>query len=541
MSSIRLSRLISNGMVVQRNKKVHVWGWTPDDQPVSASMNGKSASATPVKDGSEYRFDIYLDEMEAGGPYELTVSSASDKCIIEDVLCGDVYQLAGQSNIEFPMARVLESYPESNDGPFDGRIRTFKVTENGVFEGPVADVCTGSWVSASADTLPDFSALGYFFAEIMKKKYDVPIGLVNTTLGGATIECFMSREMLAGYPDDLKLADKYADRAFLDGVKKHNEEITPTWRGKCDSIDKGEEGNWKDPATSVDDWTDISIPSIFFKDVPDLKGFIGSVWFKRSFEVGDELAGKEASLWLGTLRDSDIVYVNGEECGRTEYQYPPRRYPIREGLLHKGTNDITIKLYIETGKGRITPGKILGVFTGDVKRSTDGFNESIEGAENFVDLTGAWKYKKGCEMPVIDDMDFVNWKPTALFNGMVNPCGNYPVKALIWYQGESNAGRAAMYPEQFRIMVEGYRKLWNDDIPFITVKLPEFDDVTYEPDGTDNIRKDWSNMQAAEDDCGKIPGVYVADGVGTGELNDLHPQRKKELAERVAAAAENII
>ena len=90
-------------------------------------------------------------------------------------------------------------------------------------------------------------------------------------------------------------------------------------------------------------------------------------------------------------------------------------------------------------------------------------------------------------------------------------------------------------------MVEGYRKLWNDDIPFITVKLPEFDDNTYEPDGTDNIRKDWSNMQAAEDDCGKIPGVYVADGVGTGELNDLHPQRKKELAERVAAAAENII
>ena len=124
---------------------------------------------------------------------------------------------------------------------------------------------------------------------------------------------------------------------------------------------------------------------------------------------------------------------------------------------------------------------------------------------------------------------------------MVSPCGNYPVKALIWYQGESNAGRAAMYPEQFRIMVEGYRKLWNDDIPFITVKLPEFDDNTYEPDGTDNIRKDWSNMQAAEDDCGKIPGVYVADGVGTGELNDLHPQRKKELAERVAAAAENII
>ena len=233
--------------------------------------------------------------------------------------------------------------------------------------------------------------------------------------------------------------------------------------------------------------------------------------------------------------------MNGEECGRTEYQYPPRRYPIREGLLHKGTNDITIKLYIETGKGRFTPGKVMAIFTGDVKRSTDGFNESIEGADQFVDLTGAWKYKKGCEMPVIDNMDFVNWKPTALFNGMVSPCGNYPVKALIWYQGESNAGRAAMYPEQFRIMVEGYRKLWNDDIPFITVKLPEFDDNTYEPDGTDNIRKDWSNMQAAEDDCGKIPGVYVADGVGTGELNDLHPQRKKELAERVAAAAENII
>ena len=138
-------------------------------------------------------------------------------------------------------------------------------------------------------------------------------------------------------------------------------------------------------------------------------------------------------------------------------------------------------------------------------------------------------------MEKVAPTDFFNWKPTALFNGMLNPCTNYPVKAVIWYQGESNAGRSSMYFDQLKSMTEGYRKLWKDDsLPVITVKLPEFDDVTYEPDGTDNIRTDWSDMQKVQEACTAIPGVYLVETAGTGEINDLHPQRKKPIGDSIA-------
>ena len=343
--------------------------------------------------------------------------------------------------------------------------------------------------------------------------------------------------MLAAWPDDIRLAEKYADDAFLAEVKRTNEHNGSCWREEAANKDKGLSEKWYELTDGVDEvngWKDIEIPSIF-KEIPDLKGYIGSVWLWKEIDVPASLAGKEAVLWFGTMVDYDITYLNGEEIGRTEYLYPPRRYAIRKGLLKEGKNHICIRLGIETGRGRVTPGKLLAILTGSGKRICDGFNETVEGFDDVLDVSGTWKYKKGCSMEKVAPTDFFNWKPTALFNGMLNPCTNYPVKAVIWYQGESNAGRSSMYFDQLKSMTEGYRKLWKDDsLPVITVKLPEFDDVTYEPDGTDNIRTDWSDMQKVQEACTAIPGVYLVETAGTGEINDLHPQRKKPLGDSIA-------
>ena len=537
MSNIRLSALISNGMIVQRGKKVHVWGWSDSAVHVEGCISDNKASADAIKDEDEYRFDLYFDELPAGGPYELEIRAEGGVIKVSDVYSGDVFQLAGQSNIEFPMSRVRDTYPEYFEAPKDNLIRTFKVVENGNFHGPLKEVQSGSWVDVNEASLPDYSAIGFFMAKALRASEDVPVGLVNTTLGGSTIESWMSKDMLAAWPDDIKLAEKYADDAFLAEVKRTNEHNGSSWREEAANKDKGLSEKWYELTDGVDEvngWKDIEIPSIF-KEIPDLKGYIGSVWLWKEIDVPASLAGKEAVLWFGTMVDYDITYLNGEEIGRTEYLYPPRRYAIRKGLLKEGKNHICIRLGIETGRGRVTPGKLLAILTGSGKRICDGFNETVEGFDDVLDVSGTWKYKKGCSMEKVAPTDFFNWKPTALFNGMLNPCTNYPVKAVIWYQGESNAGRSSMYFDQLKSMTEGYRKLWKDDsLPVITVKLPEFDDVTYEPDGTDNIRTDWSDMQKVHEACTAIPGVYLVETAGTGEINDLHPQRKKPIGDSIA-------
>lgn len=537
MSNIRLSALISNGMIVQRGRKVHVWGWSDSAVHVEGCISDNKASADAIKDEDEYRFDLYFDELPAGGPYELEIRAEGGVIKVSDVYSGDVFQLAGQSNIEFPMSRVRDTYPEYFVDPKDNLIRTFKVVENGNFHGPLKEVQSGSWVDVNEASLPDYSAIGFFMAKALRASEDVPVGLVNTTLGGSTIESWMSRDMLAAWPDDIKLAEKYADDAFLAEVKRTNEHNGSSWREEAANKDKGLSEKWYELTDGVDEvngWKDIEIPSIF-KEIPDLKGYIGSVWLWKEIDVPASLAGKEAVLWFGTMVDYDITYLNGEEIGRTEYLYPPRRYAIRKGLLKEGKNHICVRLGIETGRGRVTPGKLLAILTGSGKRICDGFNETVEGFDDVLDVSGTWKYKKGCSMEKVAPTDFFNWKPTALFNGMLNPCTNYPVKAVIWYQGESNAGRSSMYFDQLKSMTEGYRKLWKDDsLPVITVKLPEFDDVTYEPDGTDNIRTDWSDMQKVQEACTAIPGVYLVETAGTGEINDLHPQRKKPIGDSIA-------
>ena len=181
MSNIRLSALISNGMIVQRGKKVHVWGWSDSAVHVEGCISDNKASADAIKDEDEYRFDLYFDELPAGGPYELEIRAEDGVIKVSDVYSGDVFQLAGQSNIEFPMSRVRDTYPEYFEDPKDNLIRTFKVVENGNFHGPLKEVQSGSWVDVNEASLPDYSAIGFFMAKALRASEDVPVGLVNTT------------------------------------------------------------------------------------------------------------------------------------------------------------------------------------------------------------------------------------------------------------------------------------------------------------------------------------------------------------------------
>ncbi len=515
MSSLKLSRLLSDGAVLQRRKSIHIWGWDEAGSHITIKFENEIITATCNGKG---RFDAYLTARESGGPYVLVVSDdRGNIVVVKDILVGLVWLCSGQSNMELPIARTRDQYPEVVANDTNDRIRTFKVVEETSYKGPYEEHNTGRWTLVKKETIMDFSATAYFFAKKLQSITGQPIGIINVSLGGSRIQSWMSREMLEGYDDFLEIADKYADDDFRNGVIKSNNENAEKWRNALCDADKGIEGSWEADDLDTGDWKEFDVPG-FFKG-SELDGFIGSVWFRRKFDLPWELAGKSARLFMGTMVDSDSIYINGELVGETAYQYPPRKYDIPAGLTREKDNTITIRLSVENGLGRFTEGKELKLFNSAAK----------------VNLDGKWKYRIGARCEQIAPTDFVNWKPTGLFNAMTAPCVNYPIDGIIWYQGESNVEDGYDYADLTERMISGYRKLWNDDnLPFIAVQLPNF--------VIDQLPKvdDWGKFRLDQNRILEIPMTGLVVTMGLGEDNDLHPVVKKPIGDRLALWAAHL-
>lgn len=546
MTKTVFSRLISDGAILQRNKEIHIWGFSQPGAKVTVNLSPDGDNPENLGEEEECiadetgRFEAFFEKRQSGGPYVIsafTDDEKDNKAIAKDVYVGDVFVISGQSNMEFPMTRVRDTYPEEWDNPEDSFIRTFKVIENGVFGEPVIDVETGEWTEFNRDSIDNYSAIGYFMAKKLRQVKDVPVGLINLSLGGAPIESFMSAQMLEGFDNALAEAEKYSSEEYRNEVLRLNELNANRWHENVDATDIGLKESWQDGKKILENGCDFMVPE-YFSDT-ELDGFIGSVWFARTFDVPKEYAGKKALLWFGTIVDYDFCYVNGKEIGSISYCYPPRRYNIPEGLLKEGTNTIVFRVGVEKGYGRFTPGKMLGVIFGEGRRVSDGFTETIVGAECVIGLSGVWKYLIGCganatgEVAPAEETVFVNWKATALFNGMVYPVTNYPIKAFCFYQGESNCPRASEYALLTKRQIEGYRKLWKDEkLPYICVQLPKFN-ARVEESSYDG-GKAWRNLQRAQEEVVKIENAYMVKAYQYGESNDLHPQLKKPVGEMLA-------
>lgn len=529
MRDLRLPRLISDGMVLQQKKRVRIWGFDEPGRKVRVSFLGKEYEALSDEEGD---FEIFMEGLEPGGPYRMVVRDDQGlEVTVDNILVGDVFMCSGQSNMELPMARVKDNYPGEIADCGNDCIRTFKIAEHADFHGPLKELLTGEWKAAGEETILDFSATAYFFARKLYEITGIPVGLINASLGGSRIESWMGRDMLEGYDEFLALADRYADDRFVAERLAQNERQAKEWDEYLDGIDLGIKENWKAGDIGREDaaeehsaiesipWQPVQIP-FFFKDMA-LKGFIGSVWFRRTFMAPKELAGKEAKIWLGTIVDSDTVYINGVEVGHTDYQYPPRKYVIPEGLLREGENRVVIRVKCQNGQGRFTPGKTYAVFDGHTS----------------VDLTGKWHYRIGGACGQVKETDFVNWKPTGLYNGMMAPCHKYAIAGVLWYQGEANSWEPESYLDLTERMVKGFRQKWEDDgLPYFYVQLPNFCGDIYDID-RNGRGSQWGRIREKQRQALGIPGTGMAVAIDLGEDNDLHPLNKKDVGTRLAMLA----
>lgn len=532
---MRISSIISDHMIFQRNKEFVIYGAAEPDTAIEAQMSGQSARCVTTQDG---RFTLRLPAFGTGGPYTLVISSSDgEKKVFDDLWAGDVFLISGQSNMELPVRRTLDLYRAEVEHVQYPQIRMFQLPKEALF-APKRDLLdSGEWISVNPQSVMEFSALGYFFAEMKFKDDGVPVGLVHAAVGGVNIETFISEETLLKEAAQMRAQSrvrgdvleckcdknacckwcyeeriaKHKNAEYVEGVKRRDRARIDAWYTKRDSRDKGLLQGWEKSAWSQDTCADtgsISLPGLW--DNHPFGRMKGVVWLQRTVEVSEDFVGKKTELRLGTLVDADVTYVNGIEVGRTEYRYPPRRYMLPENILKAGSNVITIRLSMDANVGGAKPDMPYCIKNGDKE----------------ISLEGEWKTRIGTVEEALEGETFFAYQPTALYNSMIYAVRFIRFAGILFYQGESNCNRAEDYACLHQAMIKEWRELFGEELPYIYAQLPLF-----EGEGEDGA-KAWENMQQQQAKAQTISGTRMAILHDLGQYNELHPQNKKEVAKR---------
>jgi sialate O-acetylesterase len=231
--------------------------------------------------------------------------------------------------------------------------------------------------------------------------------------------------------------------------------------------------------------------------------------------------GKEAVLELGTIDETDETYVNGKKVGSIKNKPSQERtYPIEPGILKVGKNIIAVNIE-DVGGG--------GGFGGRPEKM------KLTVGNTVVPLVGAWKYKIDTFYTSGFNVN-ANIYPSLLFNAMISPLMSYPIKGVVWYQGESNAGRAYEYRRTFPLLIKDWRRGWKrGEFPFLFVQLPNF---AAQPE---DIQKGstWAELREAQTMALALPNTGMAVTIDIGEAKDIHPTNKQEVGRRLAQIALN--
>ncbi|HNX54362.1 MAG TPA: sialate O-acetylesterase [Prolixibacteraceae bacterium] len=509
-TEVKLPRLIGNGMVLQRDVPLKIWGSASPREKVNVKLSNQNYRAVANAKGS---WEIALPAMPAGGPYEMQINNL----ILKDILIGDVWLCSGQSNMELPIRRVLDLYQHEIEKVNNTNIRLFRVPLRYNFTMPENDVQGGAWVSANQQNIYDFSAVAYFFANELYQKYHVPIGLINNAIGGSPAEAWLSGEALKKYPELLKESQKCAQSGYIDSVLNAENAYRKSWFSELNKKDKGV-SVWSKENADFSSLPQMSVPGYWSDKLSSQKN--GSVWFHREFNIPDSLAARNAVLRLGRIIDSDSAFVNGTFVGTVSYQYPPRIYNIPKGLLKKGRNSITVRVISQSGKGGFVEEKPYEIRIGS----------------QVVDLTGDWQFHSGAEMQPMASQTFFQYKPMGLFNGMINPLLNFAIKGVIWYQGESNTGRTKEYAQLFPDLIDNWRaKFNNPELPFLYVQLANLGSAPKQPQ-----ESGWAELREVQRKTLEKPRTGMAVAIDLGEWNDIHPLNKKEVGRRLSLEAQRV-
>ncbi|WP_035653521.1 sialate O-acetylesterase [Flavobacterium sp. ASV13] len=509
-ANVKMPLLFSDGMVLQRNKAIPIWGFADANEKVEIHFNKQIKKTQADKNG---KWTVNLDAEKAGGPFELVIIG-KNKITIKNVLVGEVWVCSGQSNMEFQVSKTINAENEMNNAEYP-MIRHFGVERD--FSGiPKEDLKAGKWEVSSKETVGNFTAVGFYFARKLYSELKIPIGIINTSWGGTNVETWTSREAFEKSPE---FKNMIADVPVMnvDSIsklyaKRMNERIEKI---QGTPVSTANENTFKELSFDDNSWGELNTPSIW--ESQHLGDLDGVVWMRKTITLSAEDIKIKATLSLAKIDDEDITYVNGIEVGKN-FQYDAKRiYQIPENVLKEGKNVIAVRI-VDNGGG----GGIYG----------ESENLKLTLGSKVIPLDGKWKFR----VIVVKTALSPNSYPSLLYNAMVNPLIPYAIEGVLWYQGETNVWRANQYKKAFPLLITDWRtKFKQGDFPFYFVQLSTFDEYG----GNSKKGSRWAELREAQSETLKLKNTGMAVTTDIGNAKDIHPTNKQDVGLRLAAIALN--
>jgi sialate O-acetylesterase len=478
---------------------------------------------------------------------EMVASDGSTTHRIADVLVGEVWVCSGQSNMEWPLRAAQNAEKEIADANFP-RIRAFSIS-HAQSVVPATD-CVGSWVVCAPATAGFISAVAYHFGRHLHQELDgVPIGLIVNAWSGMIAEPYTPLPALKAEPlfeamvtnAEQKATTYLARKSELDReyatAQVAYESKRAAWERQIVASDPGVSNGWNGLEADTNGWRVLRVPGVLEETDPSLKNASFTAWLRREVVLPPDCAGRDLALHMGPIDEVDITSFNGREIGRTWFDVPrhwtaSRRYAVPGALVRPGTNVVAVwmmNLYGESGP--------LGV--ADMYRL-----EPADGGAGAVGLGGDWVFRRG---QAIDRRTMPKPPPApreigaggaaSVYNGMVAPLVPYAIRGAIWYQGESNAGRAWQYRSLLPALIGGWRSEWGQgDFPFLIVQLANFMGQKPQPS-----ESQWAELREAQALTAQtVPNCALAVAIDVGDAADIHPRNKKDVGIRLGRAAESV-
>ncbi len=516
-SELKLPSIIGDHMVLQQNSTANIWGWAAPGEKVEVTT-GWDGKRYKVNADGQGNWLVEVNTAAAGGPFEIRIEADVTK-VLENVMLGEVWVCSGQSNMEWPLRRA-ESAPSEIPAAHHPDIRLFQV-EKHIASRPKDDV-TGAWSVCSPSSAAGFSAVGYFFGKYLHESLDVPVGLINTSWGGTLSEAWTSQEMLrtfGAYDTQLdklySLTDEDMDRA-----EKSMDSLLEVKRIMMDPNDPGNIGireGWMRPGYDDSNWIEADGPAEW-STMKELGMIEGVVWVRIPLEIPQAWLGKDLRLELGPIDEMDVTYLDGRKVGAMnliDNWTDVRIYDVPGDYIKQTSMVLAIRIVNTLSQG--------GLY-GDPQQLRI-YPLDDPGAKPVM-LAGKWKYRIAGEFAAIPQLTNPN-TPSVLFNGMLYPLTKFAIKGAIWYQGESNVGRAFQYRTIFPGMITDWRNQWDrGEFPFYFVQLAPF---TY---GVEHSSAELREAQFMTLSRLKNTGMAVTLDIGNPE--DIHPTNKRDVGKRLA-------
>jgi sialate O-acetylesterase len=519
-----LHPMFQDHAVLQRDRSVLIWGDADPGAEVVVTIAGAEVKTRAgVEDG---RWEAILPARPAGGSHELKVrSSTGEMRTVTDVLFGDVWLCSGQSNMEMPVRRVVNSDVEIA-GSANQRIRLLSVDRKSSSVALRDFITPVKWQEARPGTVDEFSAVCYFLGRDLQAATGVPQGLIHSSWGGSVVQAWISTGTLSdvgGYGNARSLLALHARSP--EQAEQHWRATLREWWSQHDSPHNGP--NWRAGKFDDSSWLTTAANHIWEDDGhAEFSKFDGIGWYRYTVTLTREQAGA-GTLALGPIDDFDATWVNGVPVGFTGTWNLPREYQLARGVLKPGRNVIAVGV-LDSGGG--------GGLWGDPKQRM----LRLASGETVL-LDGAWRYRPASPLAQTGIPPRAPWGDSqgmsTLYNAMIAPLAGYTLRGVAWYQGEANVSESAEYARLLPALFQDWRKRFGADLPFLVAQLADFGPVATRP-----VDSFWASLRDVQRRVVQAdPHAALAVTIDVGDRYDIHPTNKQQVGRRLALAARRLI